>query len=130
MAQINPVVGDIAGNTQKVIDSVKTSEQIHSADVVVFPELTLCGYPPEDLLLRRSMQERIASALALLQQAQLSATVIIGYPRVIEGSQYNMAGVLQKGQWIAEYAKQELPNYQVFDEKRYLIWQVIKVAVF
>jgi NAD+ synthase (glutamine-hydrolysing) len=119
MAQINPVVGDIAGNTQKVIDSVKASEQMHNADLVVFPELTLCGYPPEDLLLRCSMQERIASSLELLQQAQLDAMVIVGYPKVIEGRQYNMAGVLQKGQWIAEYAKQELPNYQVFDEKRY-----------
>ncbi len=63
MAQINPVVGDIAGNTQKVIDSVKASEQMHNADLVVFSELTLCGYPPEDLLLRCSMQERIASSL-------------------------------------------------------------------
>jgi NAD+ synthase (glutamine-hydrolysing) len=119
MAQINMVVGDIDGNTQKVIDSVKVSEQTHNADVVVFPELTLCGYPPEDLLLRRSMQQRIESALNLLQQANFKATVIIGYPHIIEGRQYNMAGVLQNGQWIAEYAKQELPNFQVFDEKRY-----------
>lgn len=119
MAQINPTVGDIAGNTQKVIDSVQVSEQKHSADVVVFPELTLCGYPPEDLLLRRSMQERITTALELLQQAQFNSTIVVGYPKIIAGRQYNMAGVLQKGQWIAEYAKQELPNYQVFDEKRY-----------
>jgi NAD+ synthase (glutamine-hydrolysing) len=119
MAQINPTVGDIVGNTQKVIDSVQVSEQKHSADVVVFPELTLCGYPPEDLLLRRSMQERITTALELLQQAQFNSTIVVGYPKIIAGRQYNMAGVLQKGQWIAEYAKQELPNYQVFDEKRY-----------
>lgn len=119
MAQINTVVGDINGNTQKVVQSVKASEQTHNANVVIFPELTLCGYPPEDLLLRSSMQERIASALKVLEQADFIATVIVGYPLVIEGRQYNMAGVLQKGQWIAEYAKQELPNYQVFDEKRY-----------
>ena len=119
MAQINPVVGDITGNTQQVVDSVKASEQTHNADVVIFPELALCGYPPEDLLLRGSMQERIALALNVLEQADFVATVIVGYPLVIEGKQYNMAGVLQKGSWIAEYAKQELPNYQVFDEKRY-----------
>ena len=119
MAQVNTIVGDITGNTQKVVHSVKASEQTHNADVVIFPELTLCGYPPEDLLLRGSMQERIALALNVLEQADFVATVIVGYPLVIEGKQYNMAGVLQKGRWIAEYAKQELPNYQVFDEKRY-----------
>jgi NAD+ synthase (glutamine-hydrolysing) len=119
MAQVNTIVGDITGNTQKIVQSVKASEQTHNADVVIFPELTLCGYPPEDLLLRGSMQERIALALNVLEQADFVATVIVGYPLVIEGKQYNMAGVLQKGHWIAEYAKQELPNYQVFDEKRY-----------
>ncbi len=123
MAQINPVVGDIDGNTQKVIESINDAENIHSADVVIFPELTLCGYPPEDLLLRRSMQSRIAKARKHLQKQAFTATVILGYPLVVEKAgitaQYNIAGVLQQGQWVAEYAKQELPNYQVFDEKRY-----------
>ncbi len=123
MAQINPVVGDIDGNTQKVIESVNEAENIHSADIVIFPELTLCGYPPEDLLLRSSMQSRIAKARNALQEQSFTATVVIGYPLIVENSgnsaQYNIAGVLQRGQWVAEYAKQELPNYQVFDEKRY-----------
>jgi len=66
MAQINPLVGDIEGNVAKVIESTITSQQQHNADLVVFPELTLCGYPPEDLLLRSSMDVRIADALLLL----------------------------------------------------------------
>ncbi len=121
MAQINPLVGDITKNTQTVIDCVKAAEQTHSAQVVIFPELTLCGYPPEDLLLRESMSERINLALAELEEANFTAVVIIGYPLVVDEKRYNMAGVLQGGTWVAEYAKQELPNYQVFDEKRYFV---------
>ena len=119
MAQLNPIVGDIDGNTQMVIDSVHQAESEHKADVVVFTELTLCGYPPEDLLLRESMATRIELARQKLAAEAFKSTVILGYPQKIEGKMYNMAGVLQNGQWIASYAKQELPNYQVFDEKRY-----------
>jgi NAD+ synthase (glutamine-hydrolysing) len=119
MAQINPLVGDIEANTHQVIHHVLAAQQEYQADLVVFPELTLCGYPPEDLLLRASMGTRIEAALALLSQQSFSATVVVGYPRDVDGCQYNMAGVLSDGHWIAEYAKQQLPNYQVFDEKRY-----------
>ncbi len=119
MAQINPLVGDIDGNTQQIIESVLLSQERFQADIVVFPELTLCGYPPEDLLLRHSMSLRIENALKQLQAHDFSAVVVVGYPQTINGQQYNMAGVLQHQQWIAEYAKQHLPNYQVFDEKRY-----------
>jgi len=119
MAQINPLVGDIEGNTAKVINNVVEAQSCHKADLVVFPELTLCGYPPEDLLLRSSMDSRIADALLLLSRQVFTATIVVGYPKRIDSAQYNMVGVLQKGQWIAEYAKQQLPNYQVFDEKRY-----------
>lgn len=119
MAQVNPLVGDIEGNTQIVIESVLQAENEHGADVVVFPELTLCGYPPEDLLLRESMQARIDHARQVLQTASFTAAVIMGYPLEKNGHLFNVAGVLQQGQWTAEYAKQELPNYQVFDEKRY-----------
>ncbi|MBX2808021.1 MAG: NAD+ synthase [Cellvibrionaceae bacterium] len=119
MAQINPLVGDIRHNTRLVIDAVRQAECEHHADVVVFPELTLCGYPPEDLLLRSSMALRIQQARLQLQQANFKATVIVGYPKVDAGRQFNVAGVLQANAWIAEYAKQQLPNYQVFDEQRY-----------
>jgi len=119
MAQINPIVGDIEGNTQMVIESVRKAEAEHQADVVVFTELTLCGYPPEDLLLRDSMSTRIELARQKLAAQTFKAVVIVGYPQKIQANLFNMAGVLQKGQWLASYAKQELPNYQVFDEKRY-----------
>jgi NAD+ synthase (glutamine-hydrolysing) len=119
MVQMNPLVGDIAGNTLKVIGSVLESQNDYCADMVVFPELTLCGYPPEDLLLRASMDRRISEALKLLSIQVFSAVVVVGYPKRVGVHQYNMVGVLQDGQWVAEYAKQQLPNYQVFDEKRY-----------
>lgn len=119
MAQINPLVGDIDGNTQRIVESVLRAQDQFQADIVIFPELTLCGYPPEDLLLRSSMSLRIENALTQLQSQSFSAAIVLGYPKTIGGQQYNMAGVLENGQWVAEYAKQYLPNYQVFDEKRY-----------
>lgn len=119
MAQMNPLVGDVEGNTQKVISSVREAEQSYQSDLIVFPELTLCGYPPEDLLLRASMQTRIENALSLLAEQSFTSAVVVGYPRRVGPAQYNMVGVLLRGAWIAEYAKQHLPNYQVFDEKRY-----------
>ncbi|MFT7387993.1 MAG: NAD+ synthase (glutamine-hydrolyzing) [Candidatus Endobugula sp.] len=119
MAQINPLVGDIVGNTQQVMDCVLSSQREYGADMVVFPELTLCGYPPEDLLLRPSMDQRIGAALQRLSVQTFSALVVVGYPKKVGEHLYNMVGVLEGGLWIAEYAKQRLPNYQVFDEKRY-----------
>ena len=119
MAQINPLVGDIEGNTDIIIRAIEQAQQMHRADVVVFPELTLCAYPPEDLLLRPSMQTRIQAALSRLAAQHFSAVLIIGYPLIRDGNRQNMAGVLADGRWIVEYAKQELPNYQVFDERRY-----------
>jgi len=118
MAQINPLVGDIDGNTDLIIESSHQAQAL-GADMVVFPELTLCGYPPEDLLLRPSMAHRIELALARLLAEPLSCAIVIGYPKYIDGCQYNMAGVLYQGALVAQYAKQHLPNYQVFDEKRY-----------
>jgi NAD+ synthase (glutamine-hydrolysing) len=121
MAQVNCMVGDIPGNLEKVISVVEQSAELN-ADVVVFPELTLIGYPPEDLLLRPSLETRINGALSALK-ARLPASVatVIGYPKVVDGQVFNMAGVIHNGEIIAEYAKQCLPNYQVFDEKRYFI---------
>lgn len=118
LAQINTLVGDIPGNTQRIIDCAE--QGIASlADVVVFPELTLTGYPPEDLLLRPSIDVRIERALAELQAVNLPITLIVGYPKRINNELFNMAGVISHGVLVAEYAKQCLPNYQVFDEKRY-----------
>lgn len=119
LAQLNTYVGDIPGNTQKVIQYAQRAEAELAADAIVFPELTLTGYPPEDLLLRPSLDLRIERALAEIMAANLSLAVIVGYPKRIDGALFNMAGVIQAGELVAEYAKQCLPNYQVFDEKRY-----------
>ncbi len=121
LAQINLMVGDIPGNADQVVEIARRAHREHDADLVLFPELTLCGYPPEDLLLRPSMQKRIDAALKTLQEADLPCAVLVGYPRVVAGAVLNMAGLIQGGELMAEYAKQKLPNYQVFDELRYFI---------
>lgn len=119
MAQLNPTVGNVEGNTQKIICMTHRAIEKCSADIVVFPELCLCGYPPEDLLLRLSMQKRIEKAIERLLAENFHCALIVGYPWMIEGKRYNMAGVLLPNRKIEQYAKQQLPNYQVFDEKRY-----------
>ncbi|GAA6135874.1 NAD+ synthase [Oceaniserpentilla sp. 4NH20-0058] len=118
LAQIDLLVGDISGNENKVLASAQHAVE-QSADVVVFPELTLTGYPPEDLLLRPSLDVRINEALANILAAQLPIYMVLGYPKRVNGKLFNMAGVYFKGQCLYEYAKHALPNYQVFDEKRY-----------
>ena len=119
LAQINPLVGDIDGNLQLVVDSARRAYNEYQADIIVFPELTLTGYPPEDLLLRPSCHKRVQRGLQALCDAQLPISVVVGYPKQIGAEMFNMAGVIEGGQLVYEYAKQCLPNYQVFDEKRY-----------
>lgn len=118
LAQLNTLVGDIPGNTQRVLQYAQRALDAN-ADVVIFPELTLTGYPPEDLLLRPSLDLRMERALEELQAANLPIAIVVGYPKRIQKTLFNMAGVIHSGKLIAEYAKQCLPNYQVFDEKRY-----------
>lgn len=120
MSQMNTLVGDFDGNTKKVIDVLLRAQEQHSAPVVVFPELTLSGYPPEDLLLRPSIELRVDKSLAAICAAVVGDSyAIVGYPRKHGDALYNVAGVIHQGKLIAEYRKQCLPNYQVFDEKRY-----------
>ncbi|KAA0009684.1 NAD+ synthase [Billgrantia pellis] len=120
MAQLDPLVGDIPGNADRAIEAVREARIEHGADIVVFPELFLSGYPPEDLLLRPSMETRLREARSrMAAKMSRDVLVIIGYPGRREGLSYNLAGLLYNGEWIGEYAKQALPNYQVFDERRY-----------
>ncbi|WP_062268553.1 NAD+ synthase [Endozoicomonas arenosclerae] len=120
MAQLNLKVGDIDGNTTQVIESAEAARDQHQADMVVFPELTLCGYPPEDLLLRPSMVLRIEQALSKLSAVK-GIDLVMGLPAIGAHGLENQAVVIRDGQVIARYAKQYLPNYQVFDEKRYFV---------
>ena len=121
IAQINSTVGDLAGNSQRIADFARRAAT-QGADIVLTPELSLVGYPPEDLLLRRSFYAK--SDLALQALAADLATlsdlhVIVGHPLTRDGANYNAASVLCNGKIIATYCKQALPNYTVFDEKRY-----------
>jgi len=119
MAQLNLVVGDIPGNTDRVITAARQAMETHQADVVVFPELALTGYPPEDLLLRPSLGVRIQEALDRIQNEALPITMVLGLPLQHQGLQYNAAVVIEGGELRQAFSKQHLPNYQVFDESRY-----------
>lgn len=119
MAQMNPLVGDIPGNTRQVLAMARAALAEHPADFIVFPEMVLTGYPPEDLLLRPSLDARITQALQTLCAATLPTALVIGYPGRVEGKLYNMLVVIRDGVVLGTYRKHCLPNYQVFDEKRY-----------
>ena len=120
MAQINLKVGDIDGNTSLVIQAAEQARDTHQADLVVFPELTLCGYPPEDLLLRPSLILRTEQAISRLSRVK-GIDLVLGAPGMGAHGLENQAVVLRDGQVITRYAKQHLPNIQVFDEKRYFV---------
>ena len=121
MAQLDFLVGDIAGNTDQIINAAAEARDRLHADLIVFPELTLTGYPPEDLLLRPDFIAQTESALHRLCEAIQGITAIVGCPLpTLEGLR-NAAVVLTDGQIQATYYKQWLPNYSVFDEKRYFM---------
>jgi NAD+ synthase (glutamine-hydrolysing) len=119
IAQLNLLVGDVTGNKDKVLAAAHAARDEQGADLVVFPELTLTGYPPEDLLLRPEFVARTEAALAEICAEAQGIAIVIGYPRAALGGLYNAAGLIADGRIVAEYAKQQLPNYSVFDEKRY-----------
>lgn len=119
MAQLNLRVGDVHGNVERIIEAACNARDDRDADVIVFPELSLCGYPPEDLLLRSSMQRRIEQGLKRLQEAVRGIYLVVGYPWLEEEKRFNAAAVIADGELLATYYKQHLPNYRVFDERRY-----------
>lgn len=118
IAQINCLVGDLAGNQAKIIASAKEA-QAKGATLLVTPELSLCGYPPEDLLLRSDFLHACDEALRNLSLAVPDMSLLVGHPQSLNGVCYNAASLLQGGKVVATYHKQALPNYSVFDEKRY-----------
>lgn len=118
MAQLNCVVGDIEGNAARILDAAETAHAL-GADLLVTPELALTGYPPEDLLLRPDFIRHCEQQLQLLANQLPALSLIIGHPHLQNGQLYNAASVLQSGQVKATYHKHCLPNYAVFDEKRY-----------
>ncbi|MDT8404585.1 NAD+ synthase [Sulfuriflexus sp.] len=121
MAQINTLVGDIECNTNQVIASALRARDEMQADAIVFPELTLSGYPPEDLLLRPGLSMATVHGLERVKKAVRGIDVILGYPQKERGGLYNVASLLRDGQLLATCHKQHLPNYSVFDEMRYFV---------
>jgi NAD+ synthase (glutamine-hydrolysing) len=118
MVQDNFLVGDIKGNARRIIELTQSAAG-QGADLVVFPELALTGYPPEDLLYRPGFIAQVEEALESIKQAASATNVVLGLPAVHQGKLYNTAVWLSDGQCVAEYHKQSLPNYSVFDEVRY-----------
>jgi len=119
IAQTNLIVGDINGNTRKILEFARRARYELKAHAVVFPELSLAGYPPEDLLYKPHFIEQTELALEELARQAQGITLVVGFPELGEGLLYNSAAVLREGEIHAIYRKQELPNYGVFDEKRY-----------
>jgi NAD+ synthase (glutamine-hydrolysing) len=128
LAQINPTVGDVPGNADRVIAQIGPARAL-GAGLLVLPELVLSGYPPEDLLFHRGFRRRIDSALERLAAAADGIDLLVGYPEYASGTIYNTAAWLRGGAVIARYRKQSLPNYQVFDEKRYFTAGTTAVVV-
>ncbi|HXS88583.1 MAG TPA: NAD+ synthase [Steroidobacteraceae bacterium] len=119
LAQLNLFVGDVGGNAQRVIDTAAEARDRLKADLVLFPELALSGYPPEDLLFHKGMKRQVAAAMERVRSEVKGVTVMVGYPDYADEVIYNAAALLRDGKLLANYHKQELPNYSVFDEKRY-----------
>ncbi|HEY2276569.1 MAG TPA: NAD+ synthase [Steroidobacteraceae bacterium] len=119
LAQINLLVGDIQGNAAKVIAAARSARAELGADLVLFPELTLSGYPPEDLLLHRGFRRQVEAGLARVSAEAGAAAVMVGFPEYTRAGIYNSAALVAAGEVAAIHRKAELPNYKVFDEKRY-----------
>ena len=117
IAQINATVGDLAGNTDRILEFAIRARD-GGADVLLTPELALCGYPPEDLLMRPDFYRACAAQVARLAAAA-ALPVIVGHPHESAGARYNAASLLAGGRVAATYHKHRLPNYEVFDEERY-----------
>ena len=118
IAQINATVGDLAGNAARVLEFAERAKAL-GADVLLTPELVLCGYPPEDLLLREDFYTACEHELDALATAVKGIDVLVGHPVVRNGSCFNAATLISNGVRVATYHKQRLPNYEVFDEERY-----------
>jgi NAD+ synthase (glutamine-hydrolysing) len=118
LAQVNPTVGDIAGNTKIVLERIEEARDA-KADLVAFPELMLTGYPPEDLLMKPSFIRDNQTALAKVVEAAKGIVVVTGFVDGGGNDIYNAAAVASEGQLVGTYHKVHLPNYGVFDELRY-----------
>ena len=112
-------MGDVGGNTDKIIAVLHQVRQAQSADLVVFPELAMCGYPPEDLLFHAGLKRQVAEGLERICNQSREIAVLVGYPEYADQRIYNSVALFAGGRQLANYRKCCLPNYSVFDEQRY-----------
>src|SRR5450631_266177 len=119
MAQLNLVVGDVDGNTSRIVAATVAARDQYRADVVLLPELAVSGYPPEDLLFHSGMRTQVGQSLERLKKEVRGITLIAGYPEYDGARIFNSAIVIRDGEVLANHRKACLPNYRVFDEKRY-----------
>lgn len=118
IAQINCLLGDLEGNAAKILHAAEQA-RLQGAQLLLTPELSLCGYPPEDMLLRDGFYQACKHSLADLARRVAGIAVVVGHPHEHNGKRYNAASLLQDGMLVTTYLKHTLPNYAVFDEKRY-----------
>jgi NAD+ synthase (glutamine-hydrolysing) len=127
LAQLNFLVGDVEGNTALIIETLRRLKAAGTADLVIFPELAMSGYPPEDLLFHQGLRRRVAEGLAAIREETRGIAAVVGYPEYVgehaggpgDRRIYNAAAFLDGGEIRANYRKRALPNYSVFDEARY-----------
>ncbi len=119
LAQFDFPVGAVAGNSERIIALIAEARDRHGADLVVFPELAVSGYPPEDLLLRPAFLAECSVAIERIASACTGIAAVVGWPQSAGSIVYNAASVLRDGRIETTYRKRELPNYAVFDERRY-----------
>ena len=121
LAQLDLLVGDVHGNATRVIDTARRARAQLNADLVLFPELSLSGYPPEDLLFHRGFRRQIEDGLAKVRDELPDISVMVGFPEYVGNLIFNSAALIHGGAIAAVHRKSELPNYKVFDEKRYFL---------
>ncbi|MCF6203100.1 MAG: NAD+ synthase [Methylococcaceae bacterium] len=119
LAQVNLLVGGIKANQKKIIQTSQYARDELKADLIIFPELSITGYPPEDLLLRPDFINHANQTIVEIADAVSDIDIVIGFPELDHGNLYNSAGVLRDGKVLTRYKKNVLPNFGVFDEQRY-----------
>jgi len=119
LAQLDLVVGDVGGNTARILEFAARARDELQADLVVFSELSVCGYPPEDLLFHSGLRVSVEESLAEIRESVRGIAVLVGFPEYDGDRTYNSGAVFSDGEVLCHYRKCSLPNYAVFDEERY-----------
>jgi len=119
LGQLNLLVGDVAGNAKAIVAAAERACSELNTDLLVLPELTLSGYPPEDLLFHRGFRVAIEKGMATLKTTRATCGFLVGFPEYAGAQIFNSAALIEAGQVLATHRKSCLPNYKVFDEKRY-----------